>query len=210
MQHAISKNSLLLGLFAIATAAVVAGTFLGTKDTIKNNIKKAEEKALVEIVPKSRHNNSMLDDSFEVNDSELLGLRETQQAFIAKQDGKDIAVILPVTARSGYSGDIQLLVGINQNGSIAGVRVVSHRETPGLGDKIELKKSNWLLSFDGKQLNQANEKQWAVKKDGGEFDEFTGATITPRAVVQAVKQALQYYQSSHNNANDPVKGQNNE
>lgn len=209
MQKDISKNSILLGLFAIATAAVVAATFLGTKDTIKNNIRMAEEKALIEIVPKSKHNNNMLDDNFTVSDSALLGLRDSQQGFIAKQDGKAVAVLLPVTARNGYSGDIHLLVGINTDGSIAGVRVVSHRETPGLGDKIELKKSQWLLSFNGKQLTENNQQAWQVKKDGGEFDEFTGATITPRAVVQAVKQALEYYHSPNNSAKTSM-GLNNE
>ena len=97
-------------------------------------------------------------------------------------------------SKQGYSGDISLLLGINVDNSIAGVRVVSHKETPGLGDKLELKKSPWLLDFNNKKKLQ--DENWAVKKDGGQFDQFTGATITPRAVVNAVGDALDYFENN--------------
>ncbi len=106
-----------------------------------------------------------------------------------------IAVIIPATARDGYTGDIDLIIGINADGTVAGVRVLSHRETPGLGDKVDYKKSQWVDGFIGRSLLNPHPEQWAVKRDGGEFDQFTGATITPRAVTKAVKQALEYYHS---------------
>ena len=190
LKQSISRNGILLAAFALATTFVIAGTYLGTKTQIQQNIRDAQQKALIEIVPKNRHNNSMLDDSKAVADAAQLGLRETKHLFVARQNGLAVAAILPVTARDGYTGDIDLIVGINTDGSVAGVRVLSHRETPGLGDAIDLKKSDWVLSFKGKDLDNSN---WNVKKEGGDFDQFTGATVTPRAVIHAVKRALEYY-----------------
>ena len=194
LKTSISRNGLILAAFALATTFVIAGTYLGTKTKIQQNVRDAQQKALIDIIPKSRHNNSMLDDTKTINNVELLGLRETKQLFVARLNNQPVAAILPVTARDGYSGDIDLIVGINTDASIAGVRVLSHRETPGLGDAIDLKKSNWVLSFNGKQLSNTT---WEVKKEGGDFDQFTGATITPRAVTHAVKRALEYYQQHH-------------
>lgn len=191
----ISRNGLLLGLFAIATTAVIAGTYLGTRDTIADNRRHAEQRALLEIVPKERHDNDMLADSLMLDDATLLGLRQPKKAYIARQEGEVVAVILPATARDGYTDDIDLIVGINTDGSVAGVRVLAHRETPGLGDRVETKKSDWVEDFVGHALGSPPLDQWAVKKDGGVFDQFTGATITPRAVTTAVKKTLQYFQN---------------
>jgi len=190
----IKRNSILLGLFAVLTTNIIAGTYLGTRERIAEEQRKAEEKALLEVVPAERHNNSMLDDTIPVGpDDSLLGLRADKKAFVARLDGQPVAVILPATAADGYSGDIDLIVGINSDGSIAGVRALAHRETPGLGDKVDLKKSDWVLGFEGKSLENPRPEQWAVKKDKGVFDQFTGATITPRAVTAAVKRSLEYF-----------------
>lgn len=194
--QSISRNSILLGIFALTTTAVVAGTYLSTQGIIKENIRKAEEKALLEIVPKTRHNNSMLDDTVKTQDTEQLGLREEKNIYIARQNEQAVAVIVPTTARDGYTGDIDIIVGINVDGSIAGVRVLSHRETPGLGDNVETKKSDWIFGFDQKSLANPQTDEWAVKKEGGVFDSFTGATITPRAVINAVHRALQYFEDN--------------
>jgi electron transport complex protein RnfG len=140
----------------------------------------------------------MLADAFWLDAIKELGLSNPQEAFIAKQDGVPVTLILPVVAPEGYSGPIRLIVGIDVNGDIRGVRVIEHKETPGLGDKISLKKSDWVLGFDGKSLSNTTEEGWRVKKDGGDFDQLTGATITPRAIVKAVHLALQYY--SHQQA----------
>lgn len=196
--ESISRNAILLSLFAIVSTGIIAGTFLSSQEKIQHNIRLAEERALLEIIPKSRHNNAMLDDAHPLSDSELLGLRTEKNYYIAKQDGQAVAVIIPATARDGYTGDIDLIVGINVDGSIAGVRVLTHRETPGLGDAIDKKKSNWVDGFNGKSLNNPNIALWKVKKDQGIFDQFTGATITPRAVTKTVLNTLQYFdQNQH-------------
>lgn len=193
MGQAISRNSLLLGLFAVVTTGVIAATQLGTKDRIAEQIRAAREKALLEIVPASRHNNAMLDTTLPIADADLLNLNAEQRIFIAQQDGIAVAFVFPSVAPDGYSGAIELLVGINADGSIAGMRVVQHEETPGLGDKVDLKKSDWVLGFNGRSLSDPPPGQWKVKKDKGVFDQFTGATITPRAVTKAVYQTLEYY-----------------
>ena len=194
IQSSITRNSILLGLFAVLTTTIIAGTYLGTKDRIAEEQRKAEEKALLEIVPSNRHDNSMLDDIIRVDaEDKGLGLRREKKIFVARMGGAPVAVILPVTAPDGYAGDIDLIVGINVDGTIAGVRALAHKETPGLGDKVDLKKSEWILGFSGRSLSDPEPQKWAVKKDKGEFDQFTGATITPRAVTAAVKRALEYF-----------------
>ena len=182
LAQAISRNALLLGLFALASTAIIAGTFLNSQEKIQTNIRLAEEQALLQIVPKDQHNNSMLDDSRSVNDQQLLGLRGDKRLYIARQNGQPVAVIFPATARDGYTGDIDMIVGIKVDGSIAGVRVLSHRETPGLGDAVDKKKSDWVDIFQNKSLLNPTVDLWKVKKDKGVFDQFTGATITPRSL----------------------------
>lgn len=195
--RAISKNSLVLGLFAIVTTAAIAATYLGTRDAIIAQERAAQARALLEIVPQSRHNNTMIDDVVPVaDDDELLSLTIPANIHVALNNGKPVAFIIPSVAPDGYSGAIKLVTGINVDGTVAGVRVLSHNETPGLGDKIDLKKSDWVLGFDGKSLQNPVAEKWKVKKDRGVFDQLTGATITPRAVTKAVYQSLLYYQAN--------------
>ncbi|WP_390619190.1 electron transport complex subunit RsxG [Maricurvus nonylphenolicus] len=191
----ISTNSLLLGLFALVTAAVLAGTQMGTKDRIAAEERKAAQKALLQIVPLERHNNDLLVDTITIAEEhwELLGLKDGGEINIARDNAQAVAAIIPAVAPDGYSGDIRMIVGVNADGSVAGVRVLVHNETPGLGDKVDLKKSNWILSFNGKSLQNPSADKWEVHKDGGEFDQFTGATITPRAVVRQVRKTLEYF-----------------
>lgn len=186
------KNSLVLGLFAIVTVGLVAVLQQATAGRIANAEREAQVRALSEILPQGSYDNHLLDNSIQLHDP-LLGSKSPQTAYIALKDGQPSAVILRATAPDGYSGAIHLLIGIHADGRLAGVRVLGHRETPGLGDKIELAKSAWIRSFDGKSLSNPGEDGWAVKKDRGEFDQFAGATITPRAVVKAVHKALQYF-----------------
>lgn len=196
--RSISKNSLILGAFAAATAALIAFTFEHTEARIGEAEKKAAQKALFEIVPLSRHNNDLLNDvmTLSAEQTDMLGLTGQAQINVAKMDGKPVAFIVPAIAPDGYSGAIKLIVGVNIDGSIAGVRVLNHKETPGLGDKVDLNKSPWVLNFDGKSLGNPKSENWKVKKDGGEFDQFTGATITPRAVVNKIKAVLQYIEQN--------------
>ena len=195
LARAISFNSLALGAFALATTGTIAATYLGTRDIIVKQERAARAKALLEIVPRERHDNSMLDSSISVSDKELLSLEEPSELFFATKAGQPVAFIIPAVAPDGYGGAIRLITGVNVDGTIAGVTVLAHNETPGLGDKVELTKSDWLLGFDGKSLRDPQPEQWKVKKDKGAFDQFTGATITPRATTRAVYQTLMYYQT---------------
>jgi len=196
--RAISRNSLLLAGFAVLTAVLVGGAFLSTREAISESRRAAQEKALLEIVPRDRHDNSMLDDRLAVQAGDpLLRLPGSRSIFRARRDGEVIAVILPAYAPDGYSGGIELVVGVNRDGSIAGVRVLEHRETPGLGDAVDSRKSNWVDNFRGRALGNPPPDGWAVRKDGGVFDQFTGATITPRAVIDATRRTLEYVQAEY-------------
>lgn len=190
IRRSMLRNSLVLGLFAIVTVGLVAFTQQSTAERIAQAERQARIDALAQILPAGSYDNDLLASQRELRHA-LLGPRPVT-AWIATREGQPAAVILQATAPDGYSGAIQLLIGVHSDGRLSGVRVIGHRETPGLGDKIELAKSRWILGFDGKSLQQPGESGWAVKKDGGQFDQFAGATITPRAVVKAVHQALQY------------------
>jgi len=195
--QSISRNSLLLALFAVGTTALIAGTFLLTKDEIALQKRLSEERALLEIVPRSRHDNSLLDDTLPVGPQAAgLGLHEEKHIYVARQHGDIVAVIIPAVAPDGYTGEIELIVGVNRDGTVAGVRALAHRETPGLGDKVDIKKSDWVLGFEGRALGNPALDGWAVKKDKGVFDQFTGATITPRAVVAATLRVLQFTEAN--------------
>ncbi len=190
----IGKNSLLLGAFALVTAGVLAGTYQLTREQIAESERAAAAAALLEIIPRSEHDNELLTDTIPVPESALatLGLREPEAIHLARRDGRVEAAIVPAIAPDGYSGAIRMIVGVRRDGTIAGVRVLTHNETPGLGDKVDLKKSDWILTFNQRSLGDPAEENWKVKKDGGVFDQFTGATITPRAVVNQVRQVLAF------------------
>lgn len=194
--RSVVKNSLVLALFAAVTVAVVAITQQTTATRIAEAQRQAQVRALGEILPAHSYDNALLDNVIYLNES-LLGHRKETPAYLASLNGQPAAVILQVNAPDGYSGTIQLLVGIMLDGTLSGVRVIQHKETPGLGDQIELAKSPWIKSFTGKSLSNPQERGWAVKKDQGDFDQFAGATITPRAVVTAVHKALQYFDHHH-------------
>ncbi|WP_432698528.1 electron transport complex subunit RsxG [Marinobacterium sp. YM272] len=193
MFAALRRSTLGIGVFAVVTAGVIAVTQVATSARIAENIEKAEAKALYEIVPRSVDNE--LHEHRIRFDAPELDLSAPRVAWQAIVDGQVQTVIMPVVAPDGYSGDIHLLVGINRDDTVAGVRVLSHKETPGLGDKIEPSKSSWLQGFVGKTQSGPGDDSWAVAKDGGQFDQFTGATITPRAVVNATGRAIQYFRA---------------
>jgi electron transport complex protein RnfG len=199
----IRENAIGLGLFAIVTAGSIGIAQVVTKEDIAKNVQIAQAKALHEIVPESSYDNDLLNDTIplaydgvhtEFNVRLLGPIADDAVAYIARKEGKAHTVILPVTAPDGYTTNINMIVGIKLDGSLAGVRVINHKETPGLGDKIEAKKHPWILQFPGLSLTNPVETLWEVKKDGGEFDQFTGATITPRAVVRSVRLALTFFQ----------------
>ncbi|MDG1495459.1 MAG: electron transport complex subunit RsxG [Porticoccaceae bacterium] len=189
-------NSIVLALFALVTSLILATTNELTYERIEQSEREAAQRALLEIIPLERHDNDMLMDVQPVPEQywATLGLKKGGSIHIARDQGQPVAAIIPAVTPDGYSGAISMIIGINFNGSIAGVRVVEHRETPGLGDKVDLKKSDWILSFNGKSLVNPQADGWKVKKEGGEYDAFTGATITPRAVINQVLKTLQYFE----------------
>lgn len=193
--RSIARNALGLGLFAIVTAGLIAIVQDLTADDILAQQQRAQAGALLEIIPEHRHDNDLLSDRFTVEATASLGLKKNGTGYRARQDGQVMGVILPVVALDGYSGAIRLIVGIDRNGSLLGVRVLEHKETPGLGDQIEARKSDWLQQFPGKSLANPGPEEWQVEKRGGQFDQFTGATVTPNAIVTSVASALGYFKT---------------
>jgi len=188
-------TSVFLGLFAVIGTGLVAMTFMNTEAAIADNERQALLKSLHELVPPRMHDNALDENTLTLEDTELLGSKKPLTAYQARKFGHPVAVILAATAPDGYNGDIKLLVAIDEYGLLLGVRVINHRETPGLGDAIDKERTNWIDEFNGYSLDNPGNLGWHVEKDGGIFDQFTGATITPRAVVKAVHQALQYFES---------------
>ncbi len=186
-------SAMLLGLFAISGTGIVAYTYEKTKLRIAENERATIVNSLHALIEPREHDNDLYADLILVKDEKLLGTPEPVNVYRARMQNKPVAAIINSVAPDGYSGDIYLLVAIRYDGTLAGVRVVKHHETPGLGDSIDIERSNWILSFNGKSLSNPVEKDWRVKRDGGPFDQMTGATITPRAVVKAIKNTLGYY-----------------
>ena len=162
LKHTIARAALGLAVFAVVTAGVVAVTQMTTAETIADNERAAQSAALAEIIPPSLHDNDLLDAAFALPPSQVLGLESADTGWRATRNGETVAVLLPVVTGKGYSGDIRLLVGIRADGSVAGVRAVKHAETPGLGDKIEARKSDWIHEFDDQTLSSV---EWKVNKD---------------------------------------------
>ncbi len=192
MKLAIEKNARILAIFAIVCTAIVGITFEFTKNRIKKQEQAQLLSTLKSIVPATIHNNDMSEHCVGITD-EQLGSNTPQIAYLATLNGQAAGAAITSVAPDGYNGNIFIISAFTVDGTITGVRVLKHKETPGLGDKVELRKSDWVKSFDSKTFDDMNESRWAVKKDGGQFDQFTGATITPRAVVKAVRQAALFF-----------------
>ncbi|MGR8980636.1 MAG: electron transport complex subunit RsxG [Gammaproteobacteria bacterium] len=186
----------ILAGFALSAAILLGLADLATRGVIQMRLEEDLKASLDEVVPSELHDNNLLNDTVTVPSADAnLGAAETV-VYLAKKQGTVEAVCFKFVAPDGYAGPVSLVMGIDRKGEIRGVRVISHVETPGLGDKIELAKSKWILSFNGKSLDNVTVAQWAVKKDGGIFDQFAGATITPRKVVQAIRRGLEFYQKN--------------
>ncbi|WP_425557310.1 electron transport complex subunit RsxG [Ferrimonas pelagia] len=187
------KNGLLLALFGFASAGLVSLTYEGTKDQIAEQQKRQLIANLQEILPADLYDNEPHNDCRLLTSEQYLGTSSPQQAFLASHSGEPVAIAIETTAPDGYNGDIHIIVGINWSGKLLGVRTLSHNETPGLGDLIDTRRSDWVHAFTGYRLESDKDKRFGVKRDGGDFDQFTGATITPRAYVGAVKNTLIYF-----------------
>ncbi len=196
MNNPMIKNGLLLALFALLCTGLVAFVNQQTKDQIKHQEQQELMRVLHQLIPDDIHDNDLTAQCTLLQDKEVFGTEEAQPAYIATKADKPVAIAIETIAPDGYNGNIKLIVGINTQGEVLGVRTLAHQETPGLGDKIDLRKSDWVQQFVGKLVSVEDDKHWLVKKDGGDFDQFTGATITPRAYVKAVKRAVWYFNNN--------------
>ncbi|MFH4670194.1 electron transport complex subunit RsxG [Vibrio alginolyticus] len=195
MLTAIRKNGLTLAIFACATTGLVALTQYLTKDQIKVQEQKQLLSVLNQVIPENMHDNALTQACAMVTSPDLGTLR-AMPAYLATKNGEPTAIAIESIAPDGYNGEIKVITGIDNQGNILGTRVLNHQETPGLGDKIDLRVTDWILSFTGKQVTENNWNSWKVRKDGGDFDQFTGATITPRAVVKVVRNTVNYVNQS--------------
>lgn len=200
------QTAINLVFFAVLGTAILASTFFMTHDAIVKSEEAEKLKLITQIVPPTLFDNDIIQDTLTIATDPLLGNDDSTLAYRARLKGEPSAVVLEAIAPDGYSGKINLILAVRANGELAGVRVVSHKETPGLGDYIELPKNPWIKGFDGKSREVYKDTDWKVKKDGGQFDYMAGATITPRAVVKAVNKALQYFAANRDKlfaANEP-------
>jgi len=197
LKHTTITAAIMVVFTALGTA-LLAYTYFTTKAPIEASEAEARMALLNQVLPPALYDNDLLKDTVKIAAGGELGNKTETLAYIARIAGRPSAVILEVTAPDGYSGDIKLLIAIRQDGSLAGVRVLAHKETPGLGDYIDITHSDWIKHFDNQTLAKTPDEKWKVKKDGGYFDYMAGATITPRAVVKAVHKALQYFSANKN------------
>lgn len=192
----ILRYTLTLAVVAALAAGLISITHQATLSRIQAQQERLALENLQQLLKADEFDNALTHDCVMVTDEKQLGTPKSVTIYRAHKQGQAVAALFRTQAPDGYGGPIQLLIGIYQDGSIAGVRAEQHRETPGLGDNIDLRKSLWVFHFNGKSLENPPEQRWAVRKDGGDFDGLTGATITPRAVIKAVKQTLLYF-STH-------------
>lgn len=193
MLKTMQQHGVTLALFAAVLTGLTALVNGLTKSTIDEQAARQQKALFDQVIPAELYDNDLQKSCFIVQAAPLG--KGQHRIFIARKGDTPVGAVMEATAPDGYSGAIRLLVGTDFAGTVLGTRVTEHHETPGLGDKIETRLSDWILHFAGKVIHGSDDPAFAVKKDGGEFDQFTGATITPRAVVNAVKRAGVYAQT---------------
>lgn len=193
LRDRLDYQAYLLAGFALLTSLLLGLGDLATRGSIAQRLDEDLKASLRQVLPDGSYDNDPLRDSETLASDPLLTGRSETQVYFARKQGVTTGVAFQAIAPDGYAGPISLILGVDRQGAILGVRVIAHTETPGLGDKIELGKSNWILSFTGKSRENPGPARFKVKKDGGDFDQFSGATITPRKVVKAVWNALGFY-----------------
>jgi len=179
----------LLGAFTMLAAVFLGLGNVATRDAIEQRRAEDLSASLTQVIPPDIHDNDLLDDALTVKNQS--GAPVTLYRALK---GPDVTAVAFEISGQGYGGPIQLILGIGADGKILGARALAHAETPGLGDKIEATRSDWIRGFEGRSLGDPPPERWAVKKDGGDFDQLTGATITPRAVVKAIKGGLELFE----------------
>lgn len=206
MAKAAFHTALNLLFFAVAGTSLLALTYDLTHETIAKSEEKEKLKLVSQIVPPSAYDNDIMKDTVRIAPDPLLGTKTETVAYLGRLKGQPSIAVVQAVAPDGYSGNIYMVVAIRSDGAISGVRVVTHKETPGLGDYIEIAKSDWITGFNGNSLEKLKDAEWKVRKDGGAFDYVAGATVTPRAVVKAVHKALQYAAQHHDELFAPQTG----
>lgn len=184
----VSFQALLLGTCTLVASFLLSTGDIGTRDAIKLRAEEDLKASISQVIPAQLHDNDLLQNTLSISGAN----GEPITVYQGSVQGSTTALAFTVSS-FGYGGKISAIMALNPQGEILGVRVLSHVETPGLGDKIEVAKDDWILGFDGLSLQTPSADKWAVKKDGGHFDQFSGATITPRAVVKAVKSGLELF-----------------
>jgi electron transport complex protein RnfG len=195
LRHRLEFQTGILAGFALLASILLGVTNCSTQGTIQQRLDEDLNKSLQEVVPASLYDNDLRQDTLTIPSADYNIGADKTTVYLAKKAGQVTAVCFKFSAPDGYSGPINMIMGLDRDGNILGVRVLGHKETPGLGDKIEAAKSDWILSFVGRSLDNLTPSQWAVKKDGGVFDQFAGATITPRKSVQATYRGLQWFKA---------------
>lgn len=190
------KSGVTLAVIAAICTSLVAITWQLTAERIEANKKEWLERSLQPALAGLFFDSSVTESMLMIPPPHELPGSGTAIIYRVYAGEKPVAALFVVSARDGYAGPIRLLIGIAMDGTVTGVRVLEHRETPGLGDRIETTKSDWVLQFDGHSLLDPEPARWALKGDGGDFDQLTGASVTPRAIVNAVKQTLTYFDAN--------------
>jgi Na+-translocating ferredoxin:NAD+ oxidoreductase subunit G len=195
------RTAAILFIFVILFTGFLAAAYHWTRPAILASAKEEKMALFGDVLPSERYNNALLKDTIELPASRELGTSDPMTVYRARKDGAPVAILIEAVAPDGYSGRIRLLLAVGHDGKLSGVRVLSHKETPGLGDYIEPRKDRnkkrpWITQFEGRSLGSPPPSRWKVKKDGGDFDANTGATVTPRAIVKAVLKALQFVESN--------------
>ena len=193
----IEISHVILFLFVVVFTGLLSGAYFWTLPTIQAAASEEKMKLINEVLPADNYDNDLLKDAFQIAATPALGQDGASTAYVARKGGRTSAVVLEAIAPDGYAGKIRLLIALDADGALLGVRVTQHKETPGLGDYIEPKKDKnkerpWITQFNGLKPAATEEREWKVKKDGGRFDSVAGATVTPRAVIKAVRKAAVY------------------
>jgi electron transport complex protein RnfG len=192
------RTAAILFVFVIIFTGLLSGAYLWTKPSIEASAAEEKMKLVDDVLPRSEYDNDLLNDTVSLPPTAELGLADPSTLYRARKAGQPVALVFEAVAPDGYAGKVRLIMAVRANGEIAGVRVTQHKETPGLGDYVEVKKDKnkarpWITQFTGMSLAQVSDKEWKVKKDGGRIDYYAGATVTPRAVTKAVLKATQWF-----------------
>lgn len=191
------RTAAILFVFVIIFTGLLSAAYQWTKPAIEASAAEEKMKLIDEVLPRTEYDNALLQEAISLPPTPELGLADASSLYVARKGGQAVGAIFEAVAPDGYAGKIRLLIAIRADGRIAGVRVVQHKETPGLGDYIEIKKDKnkarpWITQFTDMSLDKVIDKDWKVKKDGGRIDHYAGATVTPRAVSKAVFKAAQW------------------